>query len=370
MIPIKHIGDMSAYDAFIDNFKKDLKQFIKNRYIGNRGSIEVKDVIKTYDNLSDDLKGEYLKKLDYKNFDDVRHLDLDLKIRAPKRFFSDSEIQLLEKLKDDLDRIAYASADKLKDIIADYQKEFKLDKKGKIDKAEDKYQTVQEVFVDKGYGKDDFKETVWKVTNLRVCPYCNRTYIPLISWATDKSAIKGQLDHFYPKDTYPYLAISFYNLIPSCTYCNGTSCKGSKDPLVENIVSPYSLKDHKGLRFRIKKFDKGVLDLDKCADSIELGIDTSLNADMRNNNRIFKLLKIYSFHKDIAAEVLFKHKAIMKTPYIGFLQDITRASVSASYMKDFLKLYWGVPLEEDKLGDRPMSKFTLDLIHDLNENHK
>lgn len=28
------------------------------------------------------------------------------------------------------------------------------------------------------------------------------------------------LDHYYDKGKYPYLALSFYNLIPSCNICN------------------------------------------------------------------------------------------------------------------------------------------------------
>ena len=37
--------------------------------------------------------------------------------------------------------------------------------------------------------------------------------------------MRPQFDHWFPKKKYPLLAISFYNLIPCCTYCN-SSVKG------------------------------------------------------------------------------------------------------------------------------------------------
>ncbi|MDQ7066856.1 MAG: hypothetical protein Q9M40_01995 [Sulfurimonas sp.] len=52
-----------------------------------------------------------------------------------------------------------------------------------------------------------------KSLNLSVCPYCNRNTIYNI---TNKNRRTSDLDHFYPKSKYPFLAVSFYNLIPSC----------------------------------------------------------------------------------------------------------------------------------------------------------
>ena len=31
---------------------------------------------------------------------------------------------------------------------------------------------------------------------------------------------KKQIDHFFPKRKYPFLALCYYNLIPSCDICN------------------------------------------------------------------------------------------------------------------------------------------------------
>ena len=51
---------------------------------------------------------------------------------------------------------------------------------------------------------------------IKVCPYCNRSYIHTLK----HHGVRPQYDHFFSKIKYPYLAVSLYNLIPSCSICN------------------------------------------------------------------------------------------------------------------------------------------------------
>lgn len=52
---------------------------------------------------------------------------------------------------------------------------------------------------------------------VKVCPYCNRMYTTTLF---GENKIRPDFDHFYPKSKYPYLAVSLFNLIPSCSMCN------------------------------------------------------------------------------------------------------------------------------------------------------
>lgn len=52
---------------------------------------------------------------------------------------------------------------------------------------------------------------------VEVCPYCNRIYTTTLY---GKKRIRPDFDHFYPHSRYPYLAVSLFNLIPSCNICN------------------------------------------------------------------------------------------------------------------------------------------------------
>lgn len=69
--------------------------------------------------------------------------------------------------------------------------------------------------------------------NVYVCPYCNTEEV----YKTDDK-MYVEFDHFYPQGEYPYLALSFNNLIPSCHHCNSTS-KGFKPFCITSHLHPY-----------------------------------------------------------------------------------------------------------------------------------
>ena len=85
---------------------------------------------------------------------------------------------------------------------------------------------------------------------IEVCPYCQRNYISSFEENNDKRTT-ADLDHFYPKSLYPFLALSLYNFIPSCQICN-SRFKGSKDTY--NSVYPYEESfDDLGAKFKSSK---------------------------------------------------------------------------------------------------------------------
>ena len=67
-----------------------------------------------------------------------------------------------------------------------------------------------------------------KRLGIKTCVNCNSEYIlsaNKISYLDDgnyKVELKGryQLDHFWAKSKYPFLSITFFNLQPSCGFCN------------------------------------------------------------------------------------------------------------------------------------------------------
>ena len=85
---------------------------------------------------------------------------------------------------------------------------------------------------------------------IEVCPYCQRNYISSFEENDDKRTT-ADLDHFYPKSLYPFLALSLYNFIPSCQICN-SRFKGTKDTY--NSVYPYEESfDDLGAKFKASK---------------------------------------------------------------------------------------------------------------------
>lgn len=100
------------------------------------------------------------------------------------------------------------------------------------------------IFIWNGYNKIN-KMEFYEDFDINSCIYCNRNYIFNLY---ANGHVKGQIDHFYDKARYPFLAMSFYNLIPSCEGCN--RIKGTYDTFKHNSLSPY-VRDEKRL-FAIK----------------------------------------------------------------------------------------------------------------------
>jgi hypothetical protein len=77
---------------------------------------------------------------------------------------------------------------------------------------------------------DELKYGLAQKLNLKVCPYCNRNYTLTINKEVVNSHLgkikvvktRPDFDHFFCKSKHPILALSFYNLIPSCAICNRT----------------------------------------------------------------------------------------------------------------------------------------------------
>lgn len=111
---------------------------------------------------------------------------------------------------------------------------------------------LHEIFVDNGYeNKNIFsKSKIVKLLELRVCPYCGRSYIYSIEnnyRLKGSHIVKPQIDHFFPKSKYPYFALSYFNLIPICHFCNMIGAKGDNDALGRRdhlrYPYPYRFKD-------------------------------------------------------------------------------------------------------------------------------
>ena len=69
----------------------------------------------------------------------------------------------------------------------------------------------------------------------RICPYCNHAYAFTVQ--SDSGDFRPTLDHFFFKDEYPHLALTLYNLVPSCSSCN-SSLKGEVDFFKEGHLNP------------------------------------------------------------------------------------------------------------------------------------
>jgi uncharacterized protein (TIGR02646 family) len=206
--------------------------------------------------------------------------------------------------------------------------------------------------------------------NLQTCPYCNRN---LTSKSKSKDGTTTDLyfdiDHYFPKGQYPYFALSFYNLIPSCTICNQRIKRTNKLDIKKHL-HPY-LDDFDDL----VKFDVPVDKLDVFFDEhveIDLqlvGRQNRLQTDIDraiNTYKFFNLENLYKTHLDYVRELL--QKEIVYSPeYVSQLyQDYSGDNKIFDSEDDLKKMLVGNYVLPEHIHKRPLAKLTKDLMEDFN----
>lgn len=178
-----------------------------------------------------------------------------------------------------------------------------------------------------------------------VCPYCNRNFIN----STYKRTM-CDLDHFYDKETYPILAVSFYNLIPVCHACN--HAKASKAISYSSHNMHFNTDD-------LLSFDYFVTGIDYLSDSKQIGIEIDCSDEFKSNLKELQLREVYQIHSDIVQECI--KKAIVFNPQ--YLADLLHTYEGLFESEEELyRIVFGNYIEESSYGKRPLSKLTKDII--------
>ncbi len=200
-----------------------------------------------------------------------------------------------------------------------------------------------------------------KQLNINVCPYCNRNYIFNFN-KNSKEEATAQVDHFFDKKDYPYLAVSIYNLVPSCSTCNQR--KSSKK---ENIFYPYLESFNESAKFKYQGIraiskDENIDFLDESR--VMFGIEAIKNIKkVEKHIEVFNLENIYKNHKDIIAELLQKRE-IYSDSYIDDLLKQYEGSLFKN-REDLLRLITCGYVSDEDLHKRPLSKLIKDISEEL-----
>jgi len=209
--------------------------------------------------------------------------------------------------------------------------------------------------------------------NFRTCFYCNKDFITNFEKNKDTYASTFQLDHFYDKRKYPYLALSFYNLIPSCSSCNSGTVKGTKDCFkYDKSIQKEAFKNELCLApnhtdFHFDKKVKFKLLLNNNCKNLQIktkeDIETPLKENYSNKHEkyieIFKLNERYQAHKDIVYEMI-RNAQLYPESRLKELQDLTGIPYQ-QIKKDIFNL-----IDEDAdLSKEPFSKLIKDISQEL-----
>lgn len=189
-----------------------------------------------------------------------------------------------------------------------------------------------------------------------VCPYCNRNYTFTIK--SKNASTRPQFDHFYDKATYPILALSFYNLIPSCSTCN-TTMKGTKHFSLKTHVHPYAEDFEKKATFTLHVKDSSFYYDEK---GFVAKLQTK-DSKVQNNIEDFGLNELYENHKDIVLELIQKSQ-IYNESYIDELMQNYEGTIFKN-REDLMRLITCGYVTDEDLHKRPLSKLIKDISHEL-----
>lgn len=200
-----------------------------------------------------------------------------------------------------------------------------------------------------------------------VCPYCNRSYIFTVEKDARNGKVRPQYDHFFPKSKYPYLAVSMYNLIPSCAVCNsGKSDKDSfKDQKVQYLnpyVEGYGTKTF--LQITPKKKKDRIRGCVGLAEEYTVKPKSAPDVDKDAAKRIqdtwdlLKLGPLYEKHSDYIRNIL-RAKQIYTEEYLDQLMKSFPGAFDD--MDDLKNVVYFNYLDEEDWGKRILAKLTHDL---------
>jgi hypothetical protein len=196
--------------------------------------------------------------------------------------------------------------------------------------------------------------------NVKSCLYCNAQYTLVIN-NKNKPLAKFQFDHFFPKNTYPYLSISLYNLIPSCASCNQSKSKTAFE--LNELIHPFHEDFHVLTQFQInnKAHLELLMGIKVPLNEIQISLTKLDTPKVKNQNNFTSIAGIYKRHSDIVSEIYQKAYAYQnggKEALMNLEQNGKRIFISTAEIEWMLLANY--PLAND-INNRPLSKFMQDI---------
>ena len=236
------------------------------------------------------------------------------------------------------------------------------------------FQFLKYHFVERGYEKGYQvnkikyllpKEELIDSVGSNVCPYCNRSFIYTSKKENGQKVTHAELDHFYSKDLFPYLAIAKHNLVPCCSSCNRQGGKFTVDAYDKRMVNPFEiLKSDDFLEFKLRIKSADVTSLNTLANGLSLKL-IAKNAEMKKNVEILNLNDLYQHHTDYAAELYFKWLVKATKVYRTSIKGILRRQGIKLSDDDIKRIIVGIYINEQDYSKRPLSKMMHDIAEDL-----
>ncbi len=220
---------------------------------------------------------------------------------------------------------------------------------------------IKHVFVDGLYEGELEKAWVDKRLGLDYCPYCGNeeTSFTVFNHAVNgQTVLKPELDHFLPKSLYPFFAVSFFNLVPSCNTCNHKDLKGDYNPLsflpdgsyLFSLMNPYYFDDKEVTFAYIPPVGNQEVEI-KC-------IIPNANLNM-GYNQILAIESRYSHHRDEVRDMNERMNNYLELSIRNYGKETYR------FEPEFLRLYPTMVLGFNPADKKPRKKQRFKFLKDV-----
>lgn len=198
-------------------------------------------------------------------------------------------------------------------------------------------------------------------TGIKTCCYCNANYA-----ITDSNGVAYyDIDHWKPRSVFPYLAISFFNLQPSCHNCN----MHKSDDIQEEYMSLW--EDNVAVSLDICRFKLGDEFIQEFWQSNKIeDFYVRIEPIGSENMPYVKGLReklyvetIYQEFSDVIALTLWRKKI-----YNQAMKESIENSIGISFSQDEMEhLIYGVDMRREDILKRPLNKLIQDVVDEVDE---
>lgn len=194
-----------------------------------------------------------------------------------------------------------------------------------------------------------------KKLNIKVCPYCGANFTRTTS-RSNNYRLRFEVDHFHPKNKHPFLALSFFNLIPCCSSCN--RLKGTED-FNYNPYSLYENQDSVSFQFDDLALVRYLIG----EDDIHL-----LRTELQSDNQTFREQLVHLEIEEVYNENIYELNDLLnKARYITQLYKKSIVELIPRYIgiSEFRSYILGFSGEEKDFLTIPLAKWKVDLVKEL-----
>lgn len=231
--------------------------------------------------------------------------------------------------------------------------------------------TLKKVFNYTTFSKFPKKEGQWyagclmkeALKELKYCPYCNAAMVYVLDIGRSGKTRRCAFDHFYPEARYPFLALSLYNLIPSCHRCNSLF-KHDVNKELETSFHPYIDDVDTEAQFVLVRFPS-THDYAECkADNLTMQFRLKETSSAKQE-RLDSYQKMFAI--DIVYNSLYRDKALQVIQLGRILNESYREKLAQLFSKaglsvDPVRLILGMPLKREEINMHHVAKLKLDIL--------